>query len=70
MSELTLTQVRAQLANSADREAATGLAIVTWVRDVGLMPLAAELPEREHARQWRRKDDVCASVPSVALPWH
>lgn len=30
-------------------EAATGVDIVTWVRDFGLMPLAAELPEREHA---------------------
>jgi ubiquinone/menaquinone biosynthesis C-methylase UbiE len=30
-------------------EAATGIGIVTWVRDFGLMPLAAELPEREHA---------------------
>jgi ubiquinone/menaquinone biosynthesis C-methylase UbiE len=30
-------------------EAATGAGIATWVRDFGLMPLAAELPESEHA---------------------
>jgi ubiquinone/menaquinone biosynthesis C-methylase UbiE len=30
-------------------EAATGVGIVTWVRDFGLMPLAADLPESEHA---------------------
>jgi ubiquinone/menaquinone biosynthesis C-methylase UbiE len=30
-------------------EAATGVGIVTWVRDFGLMPFAAELPESEHA---------------------
>ncbi|WP_437981677.1 class I SAM-dependent methyltransferase [Sorangium sp. So ce117] len=31
-------------------EAPTGAGIVKWVRDFGLTPLAAELPESEHAR--------------------